>query len=63
MHDEGPNLAPDDLMKITARTHVMVADDDEVALEHAVAGLIGGGSGLARPGEASLAHATIRKCS
>ena len=37
MHAEGPSLSNDDLTNITARTLVMIADDDEVELEHAVA--------------------------
>jgi pimeloyl-ACP methyl ester carboxylesterase len=37
MHAEGPSLTTDDLARIGARTLVMVADDDEVTIEHAVA--------------------------
>ena len=36
MHREEPSLTPADLNGITNRTLVMVADDDEVRLEHAV---------------------------
>jgi pimeloyl-ACP methyl ester carboxylesterase len=36
MHQEGPTLETSDLRGIQARTLVMVADDDEVALEHAI---------------------------
>jgi pimeloyl-ACP methyl ester carboxylesterase len=36
MHADEPSLTPDDLGKITCRTLVMVADDDEVRLEHAI---------------------------
>ena len=35
-HLDGPTLTADDLAAITARALVMVADDDEVTLEHAV---------------------------
>lgn len=35
-HAEEPSLTPQDLQKITSRTLVMAADDDEVSLEHAV---------------------------
>jgi pimeloyl-ACP methyl ester carboxylesterase len=37
MHAEGPSLTVDELAKVTARTLVMIGDDDEVAFEHAVA--------------------------
>ena len=37
MHAEGPTLTPAGLAKITCRTLVMVGDDDEVRLEHAIA--------------------------
>ena len=36
MHDNGPSFAVDDLAAIGCRTLVMVGDDDEVRLEHAV---------------------------
>jgi pimeloyl-ACP methyl ester carboxylesterase len=36
MHLEGPTLAASDLGRIESRTLVMVADDDEVRLEHAL---------------------------
>jgi pimeloyl-ACP methyl ester carboxylesterase len=36
MHVTEPTLAPDDLNEVTARTLVMVGDDDEVTLEHAI---------------------------
>jgi pimeloyl-ACP methyl ester carboxylesterase len=36
MHAEEPSLTPEDLRRITTRTLVMVADDDEVKLEHAI---------------------------
>jgi hypothetical protein len=36
MHAREPALTPADLSKITCRTLVMVADDDEVRLEHAL---------------------------
>lgn len=36
MHEQEPTLAPADLRGIASRTLVMVADDDEVRLEHAV---------------------------
>jgi pimeloyl-ACP methyl ester carboxylesterase len=36
-HLEGPTLTADDLGRVTCRALVMVADDDEVTLEHAVA--------------------------
>ena len=36
MHAQEPNLTPDDLRRIPNRTLVMIADDDEVRLEHAV---------------------------
>ncbi len=35
VHRDEPTLAPGDLRTITPRTLVMVADDDEVSLEHA----------------------------
>ncbi len=37
MHTSGPTLTTDDLSAVRSRTLVMVADDDEVPLEHAVA--------------------------
>jgi pimeloyl-ACP methyl ester carboxylesterase len=37
MHRSEPMLTTDDLSGVSSRTLVMVADDDEVALEHAVA--------------------------
>jgi pimeloyl-ACP methyl ester carboxylesterase len=37
MHQEGPTLETTDLEHVEARTLVMVADDDEVALEHVIA--------------------------
>jgi pimeloyl-ACP methyl ester carboxylesterase len=37
MHTLGPTLTTDDLGSIGCRTLVMVGDDDEVTLEHAVA--------------------------
>jgi pimeloyl-ACP methyl ester carboxylesterase len=37
MHLAEPTLAPGDLAKISCRTLVMVGDDDEVPIEHAVA--------------------------
>lgn len=37
MHTEEPTLGPDDLGQIESRTLIMVGDDDEVRLEHAVA--------------------------
>ncbi len=37
MHVEEPTLASDDLGRVDTRTLVMVGDDDEVRLEHAVA--------------------------
>lgn len=37
MHAEQPSLTPADLGQIQCRTLVMVADDDEVRLEHALA--------------------------
>jgi pimeloyl-ACP methyl ester carboxylesterase len=37
MHTEEPTLAASDLNGVTSRTLVMVGDDDEVRLEHAVA--------------------------
>jgi pimeloyl-ACP methyl ester carboxylesterase len=37
MHTTGPTLTTDDLAGVACRTLVMVADDDEVPLEHAVA--------------------------
>jgi pimeloyl-ACP methyl ester carboxylesterase len=36
MHAHEPALTLDDLAKITCRTLVMIADDDEVRLEHAI---------------------------
>lgn len=36
MHLHGPTLTPADLNRIRARTLVMVGDDDEVTLEHAI---------------------------
>ncbi len=36
MHQIGPSLSPADLSRITARTLVMLGDDDEVTLEHAI---------------------------
>ena len=36
MHTLGPTLTKDDLKSIRCRTLVMVSDDDEVPLEHAV---------------------------
>ena len=37
MHIDGPTLSADDLDQVRSRTLVMVGDDDEVRLEHAVA--------------------------
>ena len=37
MHATEPALTPSDLNQVKARTLVMVGDDDEVPLEHAVA--------------------------
>ena len=37
MHAAGPALSPADLRKITLRTLIMLGDDDEVRLEHAIA--------------------------
>ena len=37
MHAEEPTLAASDLSAVTSRTLVMIGDDDEVTLEHAVA--------------------------
>ena len=37
LHEEGPTLTTSDLRRITTRTLVMVGDDDEVVLEHAIA--------------------------
>ena len=37
MHVEEPTMTVDDLQSISCRTLVMVGDDDEVILEHAVA--------------------------
>jgi len=37
MHTHEPSLTPEDLGQVARRTLVMVADDDEVRLEHAVA--------------------------
>lgn len=36
MHAHGPTLTTEDLGKIGCRAVVMVGDDDEVALEHAI---------------------------
>lgn len=36
MHQNGPTLAADHLRAVTSRTLVMVGDDDEVTLEHAI---------------------------
>lgn len=36
MHAQGPKLTSEDLKDITCRTLVMVGDDDEVKLEHAI---------------------------
>jgi pimeloyl-ACP methyl ester carboxylesterase len=36
MHQSEPTLAPEDLNRVSSRTLVMVGDDDEVRLEHAV---------------------------
>lgn len=36
MHADGPTLTTDDLQKIRCRTLVMIGDDDEVRLEHAI---------------------------
>jgi pimeloyl-ACP methyl ester carboxylesterase len=36
MHLDGPKLTSDDLRTVRCRTLVMVGDDDEVTLEHAV---------------------------
>ncbi len=36
MHSNGPKLTPKDLQKISSRTLVMIGDDDEVILEHAI---------------------------
>lgn len=36
MHAKGPTLSQKDLKNITCRTLVMVSDDDEVKLEHAI---------------------------
>ncbi len=36
MHALGPTLTKDDLKSISCRTLVMVSDDDEVPLEHAI---------------------------
>jgi pimeloyl-ACP methyl ester carboxylesterase len=36
MHVEGPTLTVADLNRIRSRTLVMIADDDEVRLEHAI---------------------------
>jgi pimeloyl-ACP methyl ester carboxylesterase len=35
-HLEGPTLTPSDLARVTARALVMLGDDDEVTLEHAL---------------------------
>ena len=37
MHQAEPSLTVTDLSRITTRTLVMIGDDDEVALEHAIA--------------------------
>jgi pimeloyl-ACP methyl ester carboxylesterase len=37
MHTEEPKLSPDELGRVESRTLIMVGDDDEVRLEHAVA--------------------------
>ncbi|HEX4187739.1 MAG TPA: alpha/beta hydrolase [Solirubrobacteraceae bacterium] len=37
MHTQEPTLAANDLNEVTSRTLVMVGDDDEVTLEHAIA--------------------------
>lgn len=37
MHDQEPTLTADDLNHVFSRTLVMVGDDDEVTLEHAIA--------------------------
>jgi pimeloyl-ACP methyl ester carboxylesterase len=37
MHREGPTLATADLDRVQSRTLIMVGDDDEVRLEHAIA--------------------------
>ena len=37
MHIDSPTLAVDDLEHVESRTLIMVGDDDEVDLEHAVA--------------------------
>ena len=36
MHRKGPSLTSDDLKHIRTRTLVMIGDDDEVSLEHAI---------------------------
>jgi len=36
MHLVGPTLTPTDLARLRSRTMVMIADDDEVILEHAI---------------------------
>ena len=36
MHTSGPTLTTDDLKAIRCRTLVMLGDDDEVTLEHAI---------------------------
>jgi pimeloyl-ACP methyl ester carboxylesterase len=36
MHTNGPKLTPKNLQKISCRTLVMIGDDDEVILEHAI---------------------------
>jgi pimeloyl-ACP methyl ester carboxylesterase len=36
MHDEEPRLTAEDLAKVACRTLVMLGDDDEVRLEHAI---------------------------
>ena len=37
MHTEGPTLTAEDLGQVQSRTLIMVGDDDEVRLEHAIA--------------------------
>jgi pimeloyl-ACP methyl ester carboxylesterase len=36
MHAEEPSLTREDLHRVTTRTLVMIGDDDEVRLEHAI---------------------------
>ena len=36
MHAKEPTFGPDDLRKVACRTLVMIGDDDEVSLEHAI---------------------------